>query len=188
MPMHFTLMYRDRTNDTTDTLGDVGLVGVTGPLLFETTFTPGARLRSADGTECPRSFPAVLDTDGRLKPIRGGDDGIRLWANDPAYGITRFQYRVIAPNGLTDLNGEAVPWLPFYFDAPGEDIIRYLHDEIPKPGQKFGRGRPGFGIRDVAVSNGLMTVTTEGGIELDPVEIPGSHRLAAAYAMTFGRL
>lgn len=186
MPLQFTLKHWDRANSVTDTTGDVGSTAVTGPLLFVPTFTPGARLPSSEGTECPRVFPAWLDTDGRLKQIRGGTDGIRLWGNDPTYGIPRFQYHVRAPEGLTDVDGETVPWHDFYFDAPAADVVRNLKDEIPKPGQKFGRGRPGLGIKDAESDGTEVVLTLDDDTEITIVA-PQSSSLSAAYAMTFGR-
>lgn len=172
MPRQFTMLHRDQANDITDTSGDVGLTGVTGPLLFVPTFKPGSRLPTSDGTVCPREFPAYLDTDGRLKPARGGVDGIRLWANDPEFGIERFQYHVRAPEGLTDLLGHPVPWLDFYFDAPGVDGVRYLNAYVPRPGQKFGRGPGAPGLSGGSFNDSDLLLQNADGSTLTPIGVP----------------
>lgn len=192
MPLNFTLLYSDKTNDVDDSSGDVGVTPAHGPLLFEPHFELGARIPyGVDTGLAPRVFPAYLDVDGQLKPERGGDVGIRLWANDPAFGLDRFEYQVSAPKGLSDGSNRRIPFKSFYFDAPNEDVVRYLKDEMPKPGQDFMRGRPGFGIATNGLdinSSGELVITREDGVELPPVfGVPESNALSAVYAMTFGR-
>lgn len=142
--LNFTLHYDDRVTDMDDTSGDRGTTPGIGPVWFETCFPAGARIPVADYTSSrpagigPRVFDAYLDTDGRLKNKRGGTPGVRLWGNDPRFMATRFQYRVRAK--LADALGRPVEFQPFYFDAPDHDMVRYLTDLMPRPGQSFGRG------------------------------------------------
>lgn len=191
MPVNFTLHYDDRANQVDDFLGDVAAEATVGPMYFEPTIIPGRRIPVPDYTPRPtgiavRRFSGYMDTDGRLKTERGGTVGIRLWANDPSWNLPRFQYRVTA--NLTDALGKPVPFAPFYFDAPSADIVRNLADELPRPDQKFGRGRPGFSIESLELDDdGLLVATLEDGTELDPTPITVSAAAAAAYAMTFGR-
>jgi len=188
--LNFTLEYDDLVNDVDDTAGDVGTTPGVGPMYFTTLFPRGARIPVADFSPRPsgiglRTFTGYLDTDGRLKNEAGGTAGLRLWANDPDFNLDRFQYRVSAE--LTDQLGRPVDFHGFNFDAPSEDVIRYLTDEMPKPGQKFGRGRPGFGIGELDVVDGELVITREDGVELDPIIVPESNALSAAYTLTFGR-
>lgn len=185
MPLNFTLTYNDGTNDIDDVAGDVGRVGTFGPMWFEPVFSKAGRLVSPDGATCPRQFSGFVD-NGVLKTEAGGTTDIRLWANDPEWSIDRFQYRVRAD--LTDAIGLPIPWDPFYFDAPNDDRVVPLELEIPRPGQKFGRGRPGYGITDPLVINdgGLLVITRENGTVLDPIAIPESSAVAISYALTFG--
>ena len=200
MPLNFTLHYDDRINDLDDKVGDVAETVVTGPMYFVPNIRPGARIPVQDALPRPlglamRAFEGYLDTDGRLKNEQGGETGIRLWANDPAWNLPRLQYRVLAD--LTDLFGNPVPWQDFYFDAPTVDIERNLAAEMPKPGQKFGRGRPGFGIAVGGIDldeQGRLLLTREDGQDIGAVEIPdlteAFDEVAAqsvAYALTFGR-
>lgn len=190
MPINFTLQYKDRVTDTTDTAGDRAMTPGIGKLLAEPVLSQGVRLPfGADMGYLPRAVEMYLDSDGELKPEPGGSVGVRLDANDPAFGLSRLQYRVSAPEGLTDVNGVVVPWLPVHFDAPVDDRIVYLAKELPRPGQKFGRGRNGFTIESWGINeDGLLAATREDGTELDPVPILVSPALSVAYALTFGRL
>lgn len=192
MPLQFTLRMKDRTTDITDVTGDRAWVPVMGPLLAEPTFKPGARIPyGLDMAYRPRAVLMWLDADGELKPSKGGSVGVRLDANDPAFNLSRLQYRITAPEGLTDANGEVVDWAAVYFDAPKDDQIVYLSKELPKPGQKFGRGRPGFGIATNGLdvnADGQLVITREDGTVLPPVfTVPESQALSVSYAMTFGR-
>ena len=157
----------------------------------------------------------IMQADFLEELARRAGEGTRLyflqtgWANDPdwdqgyAYfreewletSLPRLQYRVRAE--LTDLLGRPVRWHALNFDAPTEDIEVDLTLELPVPGQKFGRGRPGFGLARDGVSvngSGQMVLTREDGYNLDPVTIPElsdtllqSNAYAAAFARTFGR-
>jgi hypothetical protein len=141
-PLKFTLRHKDRTNAYTNNGGNATSVSVgVGWLSFTPTFSDGARLPFGSDTALgPRMFAGFLDYDGELKTAPGGDVGIRLWGNDPEFGVTRFQYQVSAPNDLVDAMGLPVKFASFFFDAPSVDEVRYLKDYMPKPGQKFGRG------------------------------------------------
>jgi hypothetical protein len=200
MPLNFTVTYDDRTNDNTDVTGDIAAVAATGPVYFIPTIPTGYRIPDAAYLPRPtglsvRAFPAFLDADGQLKPEAGGTVGVRLWANDPSWGLPRMQYQVRAT--LTDHLGEPVPWATFYFDAPSEDIEVKLALEMPLPGQKFARGRPGFGLaRDGLDINGSgqLVFSREDGYELDPVTVPTvsetltqAAAAAIAHTLTFGR-
>ena len=201
MPLSFTVTYSDRINDVDDVSGDVAAAVVTGPVYFEPCLLPGQRIPDPDYPPRPtglamRTFTGFLDTDGLLKTEAGGEEGVRLWANDPDWNLTRLQYRVRAE--LTDLLGRPVRWHAFNFDAPGEDIVRDLTLEIPLPGQKFGRGRPGFGLaKDTGVDineTGQLVLVREDGYELGAVTVPelsetldDTQAETIAYVMTFGR-
>lgn len=200
MPLCFTLVYSDRINDVDDVTGDTAAQVVTGPVYIEPCLLPGQRIPDPDYPSRPtglalRTFTGYLDTDGLLKTEPGGEEGLRVWANDPNWNLPRLQYRVRAE--LTDLLGRPVRWHALNFDAPTEDIEVDLTLELPVPGQKFGRGRPGFGLARDGVSvngSGQMVLTREDGYNLDPVTIPElsdtllqSNAYAAAFARTFGR-
>ena len=201
MPLNFRLFYDDRINNVDDVTEDVAAGVVTGPMYFEPTLLPGQRIPDPDYPSRPtglamRTFTGFLDTDGVLKTEAGGEEGVRLWANDPAWEVERLQYRVRAD--LTDLLGSPVRWHSFNFDAPTEDIVRDLTLEIPLPGQKFGRGRPGFGLaKDTGVDingDGQLVLVREDGYELGAVTVPElsdtldeAQGETIAYVMTFGR-
>ncbi len=200
MPLCFPLVYSDRINDVDDVTGDTAAQVVTGPVYIEPCLLPGQRIPDPDYPSRPtglalRTFTGYLDTDGLLKTEPGGEEGLRVWANDPNWNLPRLQYRVRAE--LTDLLGRPVRWHALNFDAPTEDIEVDLTLELPVPGQKFGRGRPGFGLARDGVSvngSGQMVLTREDGYNLDPVTIPElsdtllqSNAYAAAFARTFGR-
>lgn len=175
MPLNFTLHYDDRINDIDDKVGDVAVTPGVGPIYFEPTILPGYRIPDLTASPRPlgitaRRFEGYLDTDGRLKNERGGETGMRLWANDPAWNLPRFQYRVTAQ--LADLFGRPVDWQPFYFDAPGADLEVYLSAYMPKPGQKFGRGPGAWKIVGGDIADGELTLTNEDGTTVGPIAIP----------------
>ena len=149
MPLSFRLFYDDRVNDVTDVSGDIDAVVVSGPMYFEPALAPGVRIPDPEYPSRPtglamRTFVGFLDTDGRLKSEAGGELGVSLWANDPAWNLDRLQYRVRAE--LTDLDGRPVRWHSFSFDAPGDDNDRNLIQYMPLPSQKFGRGPGAWNI------------------------------------------
>ena len=201
MPLSFTLTYSDRINDVDDVSGDVDAQVVTGPVYIEPCLLPGQRIPDPDYPSRPtglalRTFAGFLDTDGLLKSAAGGEEGVRLWANDPAWNLPRLQYRVRAE--LTDLLGRPVRWHATNFDAPTEDIEVDLTRELPLPGQKYGRGRPGFGLaRGTGVDingSGQLVFVREDGEELGAVDVPdvsdvldNAQAQSIAYVMTFGR-
>ncbi len=201
MPLSFTLTYSDRINDVDDVSGDVDAQVVTGPVYIEPCLLPGQRIPDPDYPSRPtglglRTFTGYLDTDGVLKTEAGGEEGLRVWANDPNWNLPRLQYRVRAE--LTDLLGRPVRWHAMHFDAPTEDIEVDLTRELPLPGQKYGRGRPGFGLaKDAGVDingSGQLVLVREDGYELGAVTVPDlsdnlddAQAETIAYVATFGR-
>lgn len=176
MPLSFRMFYDDRVNDTEDTEGEVGATATSGPVYFEPALLPGQRIPDPDYPSRPtglamRTFTGFLDTDGRLKATAGGELGVSLWANDPAWGIERLQYRVRAD--LTDLLGNPVRWHSFNFDAPDDDGDRNLIHYMPKPGQKFGRGPGAPRIRSGSFNDdGDLVLENADGTTIDPITLP----------------
>lgn len=172
MPLCFTVTYSDRINDTEDTSGDIAATVVTGPVYFEPCLLPGQRIPDPDYPSRPtglalRTFAGFLDTDGLLKSEAGGEEGVRLWANDPNWGIARLQYRVRAE--LTDLLGNPVRWHSFNFDAPVADLTKDLTEYMPLPGQKFGRG-PATHITGGAFNDdGSLVLDNDDGSTTTPI-------------------
>lgn len=191
MPLNFTLKYADRVSSIEDDEGDVADTPGVGKIFLKPAFPAGVRIPVLEYLPEPtglglRTFEGFLDTDGTLKKKEGGEGDLRVWANDPAWNLDRLQYQVSAQ--LTDLQGYPVPFYSFYFDAPKVDTVIYLVSEMPRPHQKFGRGRPGHGISSADLNeDGLLVLTREDGVELGPYAIPETNSLSAAYAMTFGR-
>lgn len=198
MPVQFTVVYDDLVNDITDASGDVAAIASMGLVYFVPTLLPGYRIPALANLPRPaglgvRAFQGFLDTDGQLKTAPGGDVGIRLWANDPDWNMPRFQYHVRAD--LTDALGVVVAWNDFYFDAPSEDVTINLTRELPPPGQKFGRGRSGFGVAAASVTGeGKLLLAREDGKLLAELDVPElsetldqTNAGAIAYGLTFGR-
>ena len=126
--INFTLNYDAFTSgdDTTDSGIDVDII----PLIGTVTATPqfvddrpalatGYSPRPAGFTI--RAFSGYIDVDGQLKASVGGPVGMRLWANDPVFGLTRLVYRI--DFDLTTPLGEPVKVQGGYFEAPSEDDI-----------------------------------------------------------------
>ncbi len=173
MPMNFRLFYDDRVNDIDDTAGEIAATATSGPVYFEPALSPGQRIPDPEYPSRPtglamRTFTGFLDTDGRLKATAGGELGVSLWANDPAWGLPRLQYRVRAE--LTDLFGNPVRWHSFSFDAPGDENDRNLIQYMPLPGQKFGRGPGAWNIVSGEFDeDGALLLTNSDGGTLDPI-------------------
>lgn len=173
MPLSFRLFYDDRVNDVTDTVDEVAAVAVSGPVYFEPALLPGQRIPDPDFPSRPtglamRTFTGFLDTDGRLKSEAGGELGVSLWANDPAWGLARLQYRVRAE--LTDLYGKPVRWHSFSFDAPATTADRNLVQYMPLPGQKFGRGPGAYNITGGSFDeDGNLVLVNSDGSALQPI-------------------
>lgn len=173
MPLSFRLFYDDRVNDVTDTVDEVAAVAVSGPVYFEPALLPGQRIPDPDFPSRPtglamRTFTGFLDTDGRLKSEAGGELGVSLWANDPAWGLARLQYRVRAE--LTDLDGRPVRWHSFSFDAPSDDGDRNLVHYMPLPTQKFGRGPGAWNIVSGSFNeDGDLILVNADGSTVDPI-------------------
>ena len=173
MPLSFRLFYDDRVNDVTDTVDEVAAVAVSGPVYFEPTLLPGQRIPDPDYPSRPtglamRTFSGFLDTDGQLKVEPGGELGVSLWANDPAWNLPRLQYRVRAE--LTDLLGRPVRWHTFHFDAPADDTDRNLIHYMPLPGQKFGRGPGAWNIVSGSFDeDGNLVLVNDDGSSVAPI-------------------
>ena len=172
MPLSFTVTYSDRINDTEDVSGDVAATVVTGPMYFEPCLLPGQRIPDPDYPSRPtglalRTFTGFLDTDGLLKSEAGGEEGVRLWANDPNWGLARLQYRVRAE--LTDLLGKPVRWHGFNFDAPVADLTKDLTEYMPLPGQKFGRGPATHITGGSFDDDGNLVLDNDDGSTTDPI-------------------
>lgn len=199
MTLNFTVQYSDRVNDADDTDGgDVAEVPGIGWLYMEPQFPAGTRLPAGDLEAGPtgyaiRTFRGYLDESGTLQYTKGGVGPMRVWGNDPAWGLDRLQYRVTAE--LTDGKGRHVPFQPFFVDAKKVDETMYLAREMPRPGQKYGRGRPGWGVGGMDINEfGQLVIQREDGAELGAVTVPElsetldeSTAIAAAFSMTFGR-
>ena len=173
MPLNFTVTYSDRINDTEDVSGDVSAAIVTGPMFFEPRLLPGQRIPDPDYPSRPtglalRTFTGYLDTDGLLKTEPGGEEGLRVWANDPNWNLPRLQYRVRAE--LTDLYGKPVRWHSFSFDAPATTADRNLVQYMPLPGQKFGRGPGAYNITGGSFDeDGNLVLVNSDGSALQPI-------------------
>lgn len=172
MPMCFTLHYDDRIVDIDDKSGDVAATPGVGWMYFDSSIQPGHRIPVPSYSPRPaglglRQFKGYLDTDGRLKTEPGGSAGIRLWANDPEYNLTRLQYKVTAE--LTDTLGRPVEFHSFYFDAPRADVESNLVDYMPAPHQKYGRG-PASYLRGGEFNDvGQLVLQNDDGSLVDPI-------------------
>lgn len=196
MPMNCTLTYDDLTNDVDDTSGDANTAACIGPMYFIPQIQDGARIPALTSLARPaglavRAFTGYMDTDGQLRSESGGSVGVRVWANDPDWHLDRFTYLVRA--SFTDPLGRPIPFTQFAFDAPSEDRAVPLALELPRPGQKFSRGRPGIDITGVLLDgSGNLVFTRQDGVELttDALvlddSIANSNLFGAAYGMTFG--
>lgn len=194
--MNFTVTYENLTNDVDSPGGDTAAVACIGPMYFIPSIQDGGiipalqHLPRAAGMSV-RAFTAYMDIDGRLRAEAGGELGVRLWANDPDWQLERFAYQVRAD--LTDPLGRPIPFTPFQFDAPKEDRVVPLELEIPRPGQKFTRGRPAVDISSFRLTGDkMMVLTREDGYEMttDALifddSIANSNTFGLSYAMTFG--
>jgi hypothetical protein len=152
MPLNFTVLWDDGTNDQDGTNGDIAEQAVTGEVRFEPLFSSGSRVLAPQYSPRPKSFHmrtffGYMDTDGRLKNQRGGTVGARLWANDPEFGLESLPYKVSA--SLTDAIGRTIPFTPFIFEAPDEDTEVNLTTVIPVPhaqGVGLTRGPRGYTV------------------------------------------
>lgn len=159
MPLNFTLRYDHLISDIDDASGDITAIPAQGWMYFEPSVHAGSRIPvpsytpRPSGVE-PRRFKGYLDTDGRLKTGPGGSVDIRLWANDPAWGLIRYAYTVTA--ALTDLLGRTLAFDSFSFDAPTFDTVLNLVDVMPAPGQAFGRGPGAFRLSGGHFTDGQL--------------------------------
>ncbi|MCG7592374.1 hypothetical protein [Mycobacterium sp. PSTR-4-N] len=150
------------------------------PLLLPWTRRVTGYIRS-DGQmydiEAVSAAPYDLEDPGTL--------GVKLPANDPTLELDRLQYRLTV---VASHAGRTLPLQDIYFDAPHDDRPVYIPLESPRPGQPFGRGRPGWGLASAEVnSDGLLVLTREDNFDLNPTPISVSPAVSAAYTMTFGR-
>ncbi len=200
MVANFTVHWDVASNDVEDHSGDTATTPGVGPVWLIPQFRDESHVPSSVFAPRPtsyylRAFRGWLDVDGRLKNEPGGTPGLRVWCNDPdLFDMDRLHYRVEAD--LTDPFGRPIGFRPFYFDAPNEDSIVYLALEMPQPGQRYTRGRPGFGLVDLdVVGLGELVFIVTDGTELGPVPlvipeladaIGNASAMAVSYAMTFG--
>lgn len=110
--------------DADDSGSDADVVPLIGPVTF-TPLNPDYRPVQAVGYKprpaglVVRQFVGYLDVDGRLKAVRGGPTGVRLWANDPVLQRVRLTYRV--DFDVRTPQGSPVRVDAGYFDAPATD-------------------------------------------------------------------
>lgn len=176
MPTNFTLLYDDLSNDLDDTIGDVGSVACVGWMTFTPVFRDGVRVPSPGNSPRPagfhmRRFRGYVDTDGRLKSSPSGSVGVRLWANDPDFGLDRLQYRVTAD--LSDPLGRKIVFATVFFDAPSSDVSVNLADYLPAPSQDFGRGPGAWNLSGASFTeSGALLLQNQDGstFSLDPSE------------------
>jgi hypothetical protein len=137
MPINCTLTYRHLANDTEDTSGDIGTIPAIGPVYAEAQFADGAAALGSDATGYTiRRFEGYLDTDGILKNKPGGTAGMRVWANDPLFNLTRLPYTVTFD--LYDALGRRIALNGATFDAPSTDTTVPLANVLPVPGAMAG--------------------------------------------------
>lgn len=130
MPINFTVNYDALTNNIRDADGDINATPVYGPMWF----SPSVEAELYVGTYTPRPtgvtlrrFDGYIDIDGRLKNKPNGTPGVRLWANDPIFGLPppgdtqkrSLHYQVSAE--LTDQRGRTIQFVSFKFEAPATD-------------------------------------------------------------------
>ena len=140
--INFTVSGGLYTNDFDDYVGDIGSQPLTGTIKFTPEF-PKRNAALAVGYDppsaiVPREFNYVIDIDGVLKPVRGGTDGVRLWANDPVLRLATLAYRITFD--VSDLVGNPVPIPASTFWAPSVDKIMYLTSLLGIPGVKGTTG------------------------------------------------
>lgn len=115
--------------DAADEDDDAEMVGLVGDVYFEPVL--GNEAIMAPDHDPPagfrlRTIAGFFDSDGVLYASRSGEEGVRLWANDPALGLGSLRYRVTF--NLTTPLGETVVIKPFYITAPDEDVTVNLSE------------------------------------------------------------
>ena len=117
------MKWSDLINDDVDETGDVEATTTIGAVRLIPLFYKGARALGIEHTPSPatfafRTFTGYRDPDGLLKNKPGGGP-LRVWANDPVFGLEKLPYRFEAD--LTDQLGNPVPFESFIFEAPATD-------------------------------------------------------------------
>lgn len=111
-------------SDFEDSGVDADIIPLVGEVRFVPLIEPGTLVLSPSYSPRPtgfiiRPFIGYLDSDGRLKNTKGGTAGLRLWANDPIFGLSSLRYRVDFM--LRTPAGEPVEVKSGYFQAPSVD-------------------------------------------------------------------
>lgn len=158
-------------DDGADVGVDADEKALTGMVAFTPVFTDERLALAPSASPRPagfkfRTFTGYIDTDGRLKTGPSGTVGVRLWANDPMFGLERLVYRV-------DWNvrgplGEPVRIDSGYFPAPTSDTIINLANELEQVGV-LGAFRLSGGSFNPA---GDVVFVSADGTSLPPIEIP----------------
>ena len=132
--INFTIHYALFTGqaDGDDANVDVDII----PLVGDVTFTPvlvddraimAQTYDPAAGFRIP-TISGYIDSDGILRAARSGPEGVRLWANDPIFGLPTLSYRV--DFNLTTPLGSPVRVRGGYFPAPNDDREIQLADVL----------------------------------------------------------
>lgn len=158
-------------DDSSDAGLDADEKALTGMVAFTPVFTDERLALAPSASPRPagfkfRTFTGYIDTDGRLKTGPSGTVGVRLWANDPMFGLERLVYRV-------DWNvrgplGEPVRIDSGHFPAPSTDTTVNLATVLEQVGA-LGAFRLSGGSFNPA---GDVVFTSADGSALSPIEIP----------------
>lgn len=156
--LEFTATYAHRATqaDSDDVGVDEDIVTLRGKVHFTIGIDPntvqlpdfGLTLREIDG----------YMEDGVLKNKIGGDEGVRLPANDPAYGLERLP--IVVSFDLFDEDGTSVDVPGAEFDAPDVDVSFPLRTVMPS-----GNPLPGNPVEWLATDNGDGTITFKFGFD-----------------------
>lgn len=156
--------------DTDDAGVDADQIALVGTVTF-TPVTTSDRPILASTYDPPAGFilrpiTGYIDSDGILRASRSGPEGVRLWANDPVFGLTTLSYKVKFDMMTTPL-GEVVKVDGGYFTAPEDDRVLNL-TEVLQTGVSIGGPR----IIGGTFSDGDVIFENQDGTLLDPIEIP----------------
>lgn len=170
--INFTVQY-DLLASATDG-SDVGVDADIIPLIGSVTFEPIVDSQRAvlAPSYSPRPagfklriFTGFIDVDGQLKAARSGTVGVRLWANDPVFGLAVLTYRVTF--NLTTPLGEPVRVDGGFFYAPSQDSVINLVNVLQST-QSIRGPRIVGGL----FADGAVEFENDDGTFVDPIEIP----------------